>query len=412
MDHILETLRADKVILHEEVARDGAQGKTLLNGAQRALIATAHSKLMGPAAHQSLVFMTGFPSAGKAEFEAVRQVVAEVDSCYLGVAARLTRADIDTAFQAVRDARYGRIVLIMPTSPATAGAMLKTTPQEALRTALDAVGYARDLGGQLEIDVALADAARADFGFVASSATKLTEAGASTNIVCDTVGGLYPAEAAIFFTEIQTRAAGDAHFIVHMHNDLGFGLVNTLTALSAGIRGLTSSWLGLGERSGMPATEQLLFVLTHEAEKLGERLGAPTEPWHSPPNLKAIVPLARQVSEFVGFELRTTDPIVGMGVNTISTGVPFSDPNLFSPFDADAVLGVPRSVLLTALASRAIVHDVSSRLGFTLTSGELSRGLEWVKEYAHRTNTAVVPESALVGWLQQQGCTSNEAQCG
>lgn len=407
MDHIHRTILDGRVIFHEEVARDGAQGKSLLNGRQRAGIARAHSALMGPQSYNNLVFMAGFPSAGKDEFEAVRQVVDEVESCYLGAAGRLIHEDVIGLVRAMEGARYGRIVLILPISAAVTGALMKTSPDQALALALDAVRLARDCGAKagLEVDVAMLDAARADYRFVADAAVQLTEAGASTIIICDTVGNMYPKEASAFFCELQTRAAGGAAFVVHMHNDLGFGLANTVLALDAGIRGVTSSWLGLGERSGMPATEQLLFVLGHEPEQLGTRFGAGGI-WTSPPDLAAILPLALEIGGYVGFDRRTTDPIIGTGVNTISTGTPFTDPKLFSPFDAEAVLGVPQTVLLTALASRAIVEDVSARLGYVLDSDQLGQALNWVKARAHELNRAIVPESDFQAWLAANVATA------
>ena len=81
-----------------------------------------------------------------------------------------------------------------------------------------------------------------------------------------------------------------------MHNDLGFGLINTLEALKAGVHALTSSWLSLGERSGMAATEQLLFVLGHEPQALPTRLAIRSDIWPELPDLKGIVPVARYVA--------------------------------------------------------------------------------------------------------------------
>ncbi|MEO6215927.1 MAG: hypothetical protein ABIO86_07840 [Sphingomonas sp.] len=398
MDRISQTLRQGRVVFHEEVARDGAQGKALLDGAQRARIALAHSAIFADP-REMFVFMAGFPSAGHDEFEAVRQVVAEVDTCQIGAAVRLIRRDIDEALRAVGGAAHGRIVLILPVSNAVAQVLTKISPAQALETALGAVRHARDRSPEIAVDVAFLDAGRADFMFVADAAMQLTHAGASTIIACDTVGNMFPSEAEAFFREIRRLAADEAQFIVHMHNDLGFGLVNTLAALKAGIRGLTSSWLGLGERSGMPATEQLLFVLGHQLERINERLCFDGDLWTQSPDLRRIVPLAREISGYVGFGLRTTDPIVGSGVNSISTGTPFSDPLLFSPYDAQAVLGVPQTVQLTALASKPIIQTVARELGFELNGDPLDRALAWVKAQAYARRRAVIEKSDFADWL-------------
>lgn len=399
MDHIHATLKKGKMVFHEEVARDGAQGKTLLSGANRVRIARWHSKLMGPKAFESFVFMAGFPSAGREEFEAVRKVVAEVDSCYLGVAGRLIGSDIDALVKSMGGVCFGRIVLILPVSERTSAVLLKRSVNEALELALAKMSEVRARAPHLAVDIAFVDAGRADYAFVSEAAIQLTEAGASTIIICDTVGGLFPTEAENFFRSVQDGVAGRAHFIVHMHNDLGFGLMNTASALRHGIRGLTSSWLGLGERSGMPSTEQLLFVLGYEPDKLAQRLGVSGDLWTCRPNLREIVPLAREIANLVGFELRTTDPIIGSGVNSISTGLPFANPELFSPYSPEDVLGVPRLVLLTALASKPIIREVSDKLGYNLTDDQVTAALDWVKATAHENEQAIVSDRDFDRWL-------------
>jgi 2-isopropylmalate synthase len=404
-DFVRQTAASHGVIFHEEVARDGAQGKTLLDAEQRANVARRHSALLGPSAHRNLVFMAGFPSAGPEEYRAVRHVVSEIDTCYVGAAGRLLRDDIDLMASALAGARYGRMVLVVPVSEQICGVLMRREPRACLTAAVEAVRYAVDKAPDIVVDVALVDAARADLGFVAEAATALTQAGASMAILCDTVGGLYPSEARAFFAGV-TAAKPDAVFVAHMHNDLGFGLINTLEALSNGIFGLTSSWLGLGERSGMPATEQLLFALGHEPERLAERLGVDERIWLEKPDLKGIVPLAQYISEAIDFQLRSTDPIVGSGVNSISTGTPFTNPNAFSPFDPEAVLGTPRKVLLTPLASLAIVATVARSLGFELAGPQLSAALSWVKSHAHAHRMAIVPETDFASWLNGAVATS------
>jgi 2-isopropylmalate synthase len=399
-DLIRDAARRGAVIFHEEVARDGAQGKTLLSGEQRAAVAQAHSGIFRGNANKHLVFNAGFPSAGREEFNAVRAVVERVQSCYLAVAGRVTRADIDLMIQAIDGARYGRLYLIMPVSEAMCAAMMHLSPKDALRAQADAVRYAAGKAGGIPVDVAFADVSRAEAAYVAEAAVTLTQAGAAMTVLCDTVGSLFPGEAFALFKEIQTRAAGEADFVAHMHNDLGFGLMNTLEALRAGLRGLTSSWLGLGERTGLAATEQLLFALGYQPELLLQRLGIAPDLWFEAPDLKGIVPVARYVSQATGVALATTDPIVGAGVNTISTGTPFVDPRLFSPFDAESVLGVPRQVLLTPLASKRVIAAKAEDFGFELNDEEMTDAVLWVKSECHARGVPVIQDADFAVFIR------------
>ncbi len=56
---------------------------------------------------------------------------------------------------------------------------------------------------------------------------------------------------------------------------------------------VSSSWLGIAERAGMVATEQLLFLL---ARHTGELLGAAAAPWWTPPDLTRLPVIAQMVA--------------------------------------------------------------------------------------------------------------------
>jgi 2-isopropylmalate synthase len=91
IDLIRDTISAGRMVIWEEVARDGAQAETLLTGPQRVKIGRAMAAMFGEHGPQHLVFAAGYPSIGKEEYEAIRQVVAEVDGCSLATHGRLTR---------------------------------------------------------------------------------------------------------------------------------------------------------------------------------------------------------------------------------------------------------------------------------------------------------------------------------
>ena len=72
-------------MLWEEIARDGAQAKTLLSAQQRVDLARAHAAMFGSDGSSHLVFAAGFPSVCEEEFAAVRQVAQEVRECSVAV---------------------------------------------------------------------------------------------------------------------------------------------------------------------------------------------------------------------------------------------------------------------------------------------------------------------------------------
>jgi hypothetical protein len=77
--------------------------------------------------------------------------------------------------------------------------------------------------------------------------------------------------------------------------------------------------------------------------------------------------LLLKVSEYTGVDLKVTDPIVGTGVNSISTGTPFVDTKSFQPFDPKAVLDINKK-------------NISNSTG-KCTGDKRSRDYSWIQLY-------------------------------
>lgn len=391
---------AGRVVLWEESARDGAQAKTLMTPDFRVRLAVEQGRIFGADGPRHVVFAAGFPAVCAEEFEAVRRVAVEAEGA-VSVAAvcRGTAADVRQAVASVRGTAHVRVMVIVPASEAMAQVMTHRPAREALEAGVALVKEARGLDDQVAVDVCLADAFRADHGLVATCAAAATAAGAGTVILADTVGDQLPVDVAAIFVRVRAGAGEEVVLASHLHNDLGLGLANTLEAVRAGVRVLSSSWLGLAERSGMVATEQLLFLLAHRAEHTRAILGEDADPWWSAPDLTRLPAIARMVSQETGVPLSVTTPIVGTGVGTISTGTPFVHPHLFQPYDPQELLGITPSVVLTHLASARVVTAVAARLGHDLGREQAPAAMRWVKTQAYRTGRALVDESAFAGYL-------------
>ncbi|WP_035803400.1 2-isopropylmalate synthase [Kitasatospora mediocidica] len=400
-DVVRESALAGRVVLWEESARDGAQAKTLMSAEFRVRLAREHGRIFGADGPRHVVFAAGFPAVCPEEFEAVRRVAVEAEGA-VSVAAvcRGSLPDVRQAVTAVRGTAHARVMVVVPASEAMARVMVHRSAHEALEAGVALVEEARGLDDAVAVDVCLADASRADHALLAAYAQAITGAGAGTVVLADTVGDQLPTEAAAMFGRVRARSGPEVVLASHLHNDLGLGLANTLEALRAGIRVVTGSWLGIAERSGMVATEQLLFLLAHRPERAARLLGDQTAPaWWSTPDLTRLPGIARMVSQETGVPLTVTTPIVGSGVGTISTGTPFVHPQLFQPFDPQAVLGIAPSTVLTQLASARVVTAVAARLGHELDREQAQRAMHWVKAQAYRQGRAVVDEGAFSGYL-------------
>lgn len=410
-DVVRESVRAGRMVFFEESPRDGAQAKTLMSAGFRVRLAREQGAMFGQDGPRHVVFVAGFPSVCVQEFEATRQVALEADGSVSPAAiCRGTLEDVRLALSAMRGAAHARVMVIVPASEATANALVHRGAREALAQGLDLVKEAVDLAGNVAVDVGLADAPRADPALVTEYAGAMTDQGAGAIVLADTVGDLLPGQARALFSQVMAGAGEDAVLVSHLHNDLGLGLANTLAALGCGVRVAACSWLGMAERSGMVATEQLLFLLAYRPEWTAQILGADCEPWWTAPELTRLPRIAQLVSAETGIPLTVTTPIVGTGVGTISTGTPFTHPQTFQPFDPQQLLGIEPRVVLTHLANGRVIRAVAQRLGHSLDPQDTRAALTWVKERAYRLNQATITDTDFAAYLD--GLTATRHRSG
>ncbi|HWU06446.1 MAG TPA: 2-isopropylmalate synthase [Streptomyces sp.] len=397
MDVVRQSAQSGRVVIWEESARDGAQAKTLMTPEFRVRLAHETGRVFGADGPRHVVFAAGFPAVCDEEFEAVRQVAAEAEeSVSVAAVCRGALRDVEQAVASVRGSRNARVMVVVPASEAMSQVMVHKTAEQALQGGVDLAKLARDLDDTVAVDICLADASRADTSLMSHYAQAMTGAGAGLVVLADTVGAQLPGACRDMFDAVQAGTDEDVVLATHLHNDLGLGLNNTLQALAAGVRVVSSSWLGIAERAGIVATEQLLFLLARHAEEL---LNTDATPWWTAPDLTRLPTIAQMVAQETEVPLSVTTPIVGTGVGTISTGTPFVHPQLFQPYDPTQVLGIQPKVLLTQLASARVITAVATRLGHGLDKEQTRAAMNWVKKRAFRTGRAVVEEAAFADYL-------------
>jgi isopropylmalate/homocitrate/citramalate synthase len=134
------------------------------------------------------------------------------------------------------------------------------------------------------------------------------------------------------------RLAGEqAGVRVHMHNDFGLGVANTLAGIEAGADWVEVTVNGLGERAGNCPLEELVVAL----EALyGIQVGVRTE---------SLFILCKLVEQMSGVAIAPMQPVVGGDVFSnkleIHVKAASTDPTLMEPYDP-AVVGNRRTIRL------------------------------------------------------------------
>jgi 2-isopropylmalate synthase len=94
--------------------------------------------------------------------------------------------------------------------------------------------------------------------------TAAIEAGASRVCICDTVGHITPwgvRNLVGFVKQVVAETGRDVKVDWHGHNDRGLAVINTIAAVAAGVDRVHATALGIGERVGNCAMDQLLVNL-------------------------------------------------------------------------------------------------------------------------------------------------------
>ena len=407
-DPVINSIKNNKIVFWEEIARDGAQAKTILNTDQRIKVVSNHCKMFGKHAKDHLVFAVGFPTICQSEYDTIQKLVNTVSECSMVTHGRTTKTDVDKSFEVMKNAAYPRVSFFFPVSEIMSQRLMKRTPVQVLEKSLETLKYAVDKSNGVPIDIALADAGRANLSHLEEVIGRLHETGIYVAKLCDSIGSMFPAEVAQMCNHVMKNKPEEMYIGCHMHNDFGFAQINNFEAIRSGIRLLASSWLGLAERNGLQPTEQLLFLLANKKLNTLKRLNieGADDFFYKEPNLKFLYPTCKKISEYTSYTMNMTHGIVGPGVNSLSTGTPFTDPETFRPFDPDEDLGIPPKVFVTHLASNKLIEYIASSLGYKdLDVNILNEVMSYVKSEPYRRSSPIIDEDEIrevVEWKKME----------
>ena len=150
----------DRVLIFDTTLRDGEQSPGIsLNTGEKLEIAHQLARLGVD------IIEAGFPIASPGDFEAVQAIAREVHGPVIAGLARAHAADVDRAWEAVRDAERPRIHTFLSTSDIHIEHQLQSTREDVKGQARAAVAHARSLCEDVEFSPM--DATRADVEFTA-----------------------------------------------------------------------------------------------------------------------------------------------------------------------------------------------------------------------------------------------------
>ncbi len=232
------------------------------------------------------------------------------------------------------------------------------------------VEYAKDHG--LHVSFVTEDTVRADLDFVEPLYNACIDAGADRAVLCDTVGVMTPTAIRWWIQAVKERLR-PVELSVHIHNDFGMGVANTLAALESGVEVPHTTVNGLGERSGNTPFEETVMAL----ESLyGYRTGIDTP---------RLVELSRLVEELSGVPVAVNKPIVGYNAFRHESGIHTHGVLMhtltYEPLQPE-VVGNKRVLVFGKHTGAASVEDRLSKAGIEAERDQVMAIVAAIKELA------------------------------
>jgi 2-isopropylmalate synthase len=254
----------------------------------------------------------GLPAASKRSLEDVvamaRYVRERGLKLELHTAVRTLKADLEKVVEAVqRSGQRIGVYAFIGSSPIRQWAESWDT-RHLLKTSTEAIRFAVREG--LEVAFVTEDTTRSSPQTLDPLFRSAVQEGASRLVLCDTVGHATPdgVRGLVEWTRGLLRGMGArVKLDWHGHNDRGLALANALAAIEAGVDRVHGCALGVGERVGNTALDQLLLNL--------KLLG-----WLDHP-LTRLVSYVRKASEALHFPIPPNYPLSGEDAFRTATGV-------------------------------------------------------------------------------------------
>ena len=276
---------------------------------------------------------------------------------------------------------------------------LRTDLDEAVAMVRDSVAFLRGEGRRVFFDAEhFFDGYRSDRSFALRVLRAAEDAGAERLVLCDTNGGMLPNDVARIVGEVW--AGVETPLGIHVHNDAGCAVANSLVAVEHGVRQVQAVVNGYGERTG---NADLIPI----AANLTLKMGAECLPDGS---IERLTEVAHYVAEVANLAPDSRQPFAGRYAFTHKAGLHASGverlARAYEHVDPEAV-GNRSGVVASDLGGTATLRMKAAEFGLELSDGAVPRTLEELMEREARGYTFEVADASLEllmrrasGWRQ------------
>ena len=277
--------------------------------------------------------------------------------------------------------------------------VLRVSPEENLDMVYESVRYLKDHGLKVIFDAEhFYQGFREDAEYALKVVKTAEEAGADVVVLADTNGAMLPMD----IYEVTSRVVKEVRVRVgvHMHNDSGCAVANTVMGVLAGARHVQGTINGIGERTG---NADLIQVIPNLVLKLGFKALKGVE------SLRRLKEVSMAVYEAAGLQPNPYQPYVGEyafshkaglhvdGVSKVTRAYEHIDPEL---------VGNVRRFVVSELSGSSNLVLYLKGLGVNVNKDDpgLRRALEIIKARENEGYSFdLAPASAILIALREMG---------
>ena len=277
---------------------------------------------------------------------------------------------------------------------------LRTDLDEGVAMVRDSVGFLRAQGRRVFFDAEhFFDGFRANPGFATAVIAAAEQAGAERLVLCDTNGGMLPHDVARVVADVKARTG--VPLGIHVHNDAGCAVANSLVAVEAGVLQVQGTINGYGERTG---NADLIPIAANLVLKMGASGALPSGA------IEHLTELAHYVAEVANVAPDSHQPYAGRYAFTHKAGLHTSGvARLSEAYEhvPPETVGNRRGVVASDLGGAATLRMKATEFGVELLDEDVPTLLGSLKELEARGYTFDVADASLEllmrrahGWTQ------------
>ncbi|MYA52679.1 MAG: 2-isopropylmalate synthase [Dehalococcoidia bacterium] len=366
----------EKIHIFDTTLRDGEQSAGIAFTPEEKLEIAKQLEKLGVD-----IIEAGFPCSTPGDLEAVQTISREVRGSTICALARAVESDVDTAWDAIKEAEDPRIHVFINSSDIQMAHQLRKDREQVLTQAEAMVKHAASYTSNVEFSPM--DATRSDPHFIYTIVERCIDAGAKVINIPDSVGYAIPSELGSLFDLIRENVPNihKARLSFHGQNDLGMCTANTMTAIEHGARQVEVTINGIGERAGNTSLEEVVMAIKTRKDYLGDV--------DCDIDTKEIYRASKLVERLSGMPVQWNKAVVGK--NAFRHGSGIHQDGIMKLRETWEIMdpteiGIPQGtqLVLGKLSGRHYFKQHMEALGYELTDEELNRVFSAYKELADK----------------------------